>query len=57
MELTVTHHYIKILHILYIKHYTSLYIKYIKDLLYSTGNCIQHLAITYSGKDSEKIHM
>ena len=25
-----------------------------KDLLYSTGNYIQHLVITYSGKESEK---
>ena len=36
--------------------YTLLYIKYLnyKDLLYSTGNYIQSLVITYSGKDSGK---
>ena len=32
-----------------------------KDSLYSTGNYIQHLAITYNGKESEKeyiyVHM
>ena len=32
-----------------------------KDLLYSTGNYIQYLAITYNGKESEKenihVHM
>ena len=28
-----------------------------KDLLYSTGNCIQYLVITYIGKESEKIYM
>ena len=35
---------------------TPLFIKYInqKDLLYSTGNYVQYLAITYSGKESEK---
>ena len=39
-----------------INRYTLLYIKYInnKDLLYSTGNYIQWLAITYNGKESEK---
>ena len=33
-----------------------LYIKQInyKDLLYSTGNYIQYLIITYNGKESEK---
>ena len=25
-----------------------------KDLLYSTGNCIQYLIITYNEKESEK---
>ena len=25
-----------------------------KDLLYSTGNCVQYLIITYNGKESEK---
>ena len=36
--------------------YTPLYIKYInsKILLYSTGNYIQYLAITYNGKGSVK---
>ena len=36
--------------------YTFLYIKQMnnKDLLYSTGNCIQYLVIMYSGKESEK---
>ena len=35
---------------------TLLYIKQInnKDLLYSTGNYIQYLVITYNGKESEK---
>ena len=34
---------------------TLLYIKFInKDLLYSTGNYIQYLVITYNGKESEK---
>ena len=28
-----------------------------KDLLYSTGNYIQCLIITYNGKESEKEHM
>ena len=39
-----------------IKRYTLLYIKQInnKDLLYSTGNYIQYLVITYKGKESEK---
>ena len=37
-------------------HYTLLYIKQInnKVLLYSTGNYIQYLVITYNGKESEK---
>ena len=30
---------------------------YNKDLLYSTGNCIQYLVITYSGKESENIYI
>ena len=36
--------------------YTLLYIKEItnKDLLYSIGNYIQYLVITYNGKESEK---
>ena len=36
--------------------YTALYIKLInnKDLVYSTGNHIQYLIITYNGKESEK---
>ena len=35
---------------------TLIYIKQItnKDLLYSTGNSIQYIIITYNGKDSEK---
>ena len=34
---------------------TLLYIKEInKDILYSTGNYIQYLIITYNGKESEK---
>ena len=35
---------------------TLLYIKKIdnKDLLYSTGDYIQYLVITYNGKESEK---
>ena len=39
-----------------INRYTLLYIKQIdnKDLLYSTGNYIQYLVITYNGKESEK---
>ena len=28
-----------------------------KDLLYSTGNYIQYLAITYNGKESEKVYI
>ena len=28
-----------------------------KDLLYSTGNYIQYLVITYNGKASEKEHI
>ena len=28
-----------------------------KDLLYSTGNYIQHLVITYNGKESEAVHL
>ena len=28
-----------------------------KDLLYSTGNYIQYLVITYNGKECEKEHM
>ena len=37
---------------------TLLYIKFInKDLLYSTGNYIQYLVITYNGKESEKEHL
>ena len=34
--------------LLYIKQKTN------KDLLYSTGNYIQYLAITYNGKEPEK---
>ena len=38
--------------------YTLLYIKQInKDLLYSTGNYIQYLVITYNGEKSEKEYM
>ena len=39
-----------------INRYTLLYIKQInnKNLLYSTGNYIQYLIITYNGKESEK---
>ena len=39
-----------------INRYTLPYIKQInnKDLLYSTGNYIQYLVITYNGKESEK---
>ena len=39
-----------------INRYTLLYIKWIKneDLLYSTGNYIQYLIITYNGKEPEK---
>ena len=37
--------------------YTLLYVKYInnKDLLYSTGKCVQYLVINYNGKESENI--
>ena len=36
--------------------YTLLYFKRVtsKDLLYSTGNYMQRLIITYGGKESEK---
>ena len=36
--------------------YTLLYVKQINnnDLLYSTGNCIKYLVITYNGKNPEK---
>ena len=39
-----------------INRYTLLYMKQInnKNLLYSTGNYIQYLVITYKGKESEK---
>ena len=38
-----------------INRYIRLYTKEInKDLLYSTGNCIQYLVITYNVKESEK---
>ena len=39
-----------------INRYTLLYIKYInnRDLLYSSGNYTQYLAIIYHGKESEK---
>ena len=39
-----------------INRYTLLYIKQLnsKDLLYSAGNYIQYLVITYNGKESEK---
>ena len=39
-----------------INRYTLLYIKQInnKNLLYSTGNYIQYLVITYNGKEFEK---
>ena len=38
--------------------YILLYIKQInnKDLLYSTGNYIQYLVITYNGKESVCVH-
>ena len=39
-----------------INRYTLLYINN-KDLLYSTGNHIQYLVITYNGKQSEKLHI
>ena len=40
-----------------INRYTLPYIKQInnKDLLYSTGNYIQYLLITYNGKESESL--
>ena len=40
-----------------IKIYTLLYVKQInnKGLLYSTGNYIQYLLITYNGKESESL--
>ena len=40
----------------WINRYGPLYVKQInnKDLLYSTGNYIQYLIVTYSGKESEK---
>ena len=28
-----------------------------KDFLYSTGNCIQYLVITYNGKESKKEYL
>ena len=39
-----------------INRYKQLYLKQIsnKDLLYSTGNYIQYLVITYNGKEFEK---
>ena len=39
-----------------INRYTPLDIKQVnnKDLLYSTGNYIQYIIITYNGKESEK---
>ena len=39
--------------------YTLLCIKYIinENLLYSTGNYIQYLIITYNGKEFEKIYI
>ena len=39
--------------------YILLYIKKVnnKDLLYSTGNCIPYLVITYNGKESEKVYI
>ena len=38
---------------------TLLYIKQVnnKDLLYSTGNYIQYLVITYNGKEYEKVYI
>ena len=38
------------------KHCSTIYIKWIndKDLLYSTGNGIQYLIITYNGKQSKE---
>jgi len=42
-----------------INRHRGLHIKWInnKDLLYSTGNYIQYLAITYNREESEKEHM
>ena len=41
-----------------INSYTHYYIyKINKDLLYSTGNYIQYLVITYNGKEYEKVHI
>ena len=42
-----------------INRYILLYIKEInnKDLLYSTGNYIQYLVITYNGKEPEKVYI
>ena len=42
-----------------INRYILLYIKEInnKDLLYSTGNYIQSLVITYNGKEPEKVYI
>ena len=42
-----------------INRYIPLYIKQInnKDLLYSTGNYIQYLVITYNGEESGKEYM
>ena len=39
--------------------YTLPYIKYInnKDLLYSTGNYIQYVVITYNGKENIPIYI
>ena len=37
--------------------YTTIYKTDKQDLLYSTGNYIQCLVITYNGKESEKVHM
>ena len=34
--------------------HTAIYNINNKDLLYSTGNCIQYLIKTYNGKKSEK---
>ena len=42
-----------------INRYITLYIKQInnKDLLYSTGNCIQYLVKPYNEKESEKVYI
>ena len=41
-----------------INRYTLLYIKQInKNLLYTTGNYIQYVVITYNGKESEKVQI